>query len=301
MIFSRIIVCLLLLQSGLGVAWAEGDILANLRPLHPRLFVSTTTWDDLQARRKHSPTLDQLLRKQEQDGRALLAAPPVVYHKTGKRLLSVSREALKRILLWSFDYRLTGDDQFRVRAEQEMLAVAAFPDWNPSHFLDVGEMTAAMAIGYDWLYDPLSPASRQTIRQAIVDKGLRPGLDPKAKDCWWYTAEMNWNQVCLGGLTLGALAVANEEPELSRQILSQVRQYNPYGMKPYLAGGNYPEGPSYWSYGTTYQVLLLAALESGLGTDWNLSQSPGFLGTAYYPMATTGPTGLSFDYSDGDA
>ncbi len=27
----------------------------------------------------------------------------------------------------------------------------------------------------------------------------------------------------------------------------------------------YPEGPTYWGYGTTYQVILLAALKSALG------------------------------------
>jgi hypothetical protein len=37
-----------------------------------------------------------------------------------------------------------------------MLAAAAFSDWNPSHFLDVAEMTAALAIGYDWLYEEVS-------------------------------------------------------------------------------------------------------------------------------------------------
>ena len=30
-----------------------------------------------------------------------------------------------------------------------MLAIAQFADWNPSHFLDVAEMTMGMAIGYD--------------------------------------------------------------------------------------------------------------------------------------------------------
>ena len=53
----------------------------------------------------------------------------------------------------------------------EMKAVAAFPDWNPSHFLDVAEMTNALAIGYDWLYDDLTPTDRATIRAAIVEAG----------------------------------------------------------------------------------------------------------------------------------
>jgi hypothetical protein len=33
------------------------------------------------------------------------------------------------------------------------------------HFLDVAEMTMAVAIGYDWLYDDLSPASRAAIKK----------------------------------------------------------------------------------------------------------------------------------------
>ena len=53
-----------------------------------------------------------------------------------------------------------------------MLAAARFSDWNPSHFLDVAEMTFALAVGYDWLYDQLDRASRKEIRTAIVDKGV---------------------------------------------------------------------------------------------------------------------------------
>ena len=55
-----------------------------------------------------------------------------------------------------------------------MLAVARFSDWNPSHFLDTGEMTFALAVGYDWLYDQLGEASRAEIRKAIVEKGVPP-------------------------------------------------------------------------------------------------------------------------------
>ncbi len=33
-------------------------------------------------------------------------------------------------------------------------------------------MTAALAIGYDWLYGTLDPAVRTTIKTAIIKKGL---------------------------------------------------------------------------------------------------------------------------------
>ncbi len=58
----------------------------------------------------------------------------------GKRLLSVSRLVLKRIFYLSYAYRMTKEEKYAYRATQEMLSVSRFPDWNPSHFLDVGEM-----------------------------------------------------------------------------------------------------------------------------------------------------------------
>ena len=66
------------------------------------------------------------------------------------------RENLRRIFILSYAYRMTGKNEFLKRAESEMLKAASFSDWNPSHFLDVGEMTMALAIGYDWLYPQLS-------------------------------------------------------------------------------------------------------------------------------------------------
>jgi hypothetical protein len=195
-------------------------------------------------------------------------------------------------------YRLTGDRAFAERAEKEMLAVAAFTDWNPSHFLDVGEMTAALAIGYDWLNDVLPPETRTLIRAAIVKKGLEPGV-AETPQTSWHRAKNNWNQVCFGGLTLGALAVADEEPALPTRLLTLARKDIANGLQAYIPDGVYPEGPSYWGYGTSYQVLMIAALESALGNDWNLSRAPGFLASAGAYVQCLGPTGLAYNYSDG--
>ena len=69
-------------------------------------------------------------------------------------------------------------------------------------------------------------------------------------------------------------------------------------MKEYKPDGVYPEGPSYWQYGTSYNVLLIAALESALGTDFGVSESPGFLESGAFPLLMTGPTGEHFNFSD---
>jgi len=285
--------------AGIAAGSDPQDILANLRPEHPRLILTTNIWDGLLARRTNDAELSAILAKAVTDARSLLSAPPLVYQKEGKRLLAVSREAMRRIELCSFAYRLTGEKVFLDRAQEDMLTVAAFKDWNPSHFLDTAEMTAGLALGYDWLFDALPAETRATIRQAILDKGIKPGLSPSDAHNWWYSSQNNWNQVCFGGLTLGALAIADENPEVARELLTHTRQNNPNGLKPCSPDGIYPEGPGYWNYGTTYQVLMLSALQTALGTDWNLSASPGFLASAAALVEQTGPTGRPFNFSDG--
>ena len=273
------------------------SILAGLRPEHPRLMLTESDWKAFRAARGGSDTVARILAAAEKKARALLDKPPVIYKKEGRRLLSVSREAMRRIELCSFAYRLTNEKVFLARAEQEMLAVAAFADWNPSHFLDTAEMTAGLALGYDWLFADLSAATRATVRQAMIEKGLKLGIALEGKS--WQRATMNWNQVCFGGLALGALAIADEVPDLAGTLLRQAREYNPNGMKPYAPDGVYPEGPGYFNYGTGYEVMLISALESALGTDWNLSASPGFMQSAAAQMQLTGPGGQPFNFSDG--
>ena len=47
-------------------------------------------------------------------------------------------------------------------------------------------------------------------------------------------------------------------------------------MNQYAPDGGWAEGPGYWTYATHYTVCLLAALQTALGTDHGLSQTPGF-------------------------
>jgi hypothetical protein len=189
---------------------------------------------------------------------------------------------------------MTGDGKYVERARAEMVAVAGFSDWNPSHFLDVTEMTAAMGIGYDWFYGALDEDTRTLVRNAIVSKGLRPGRAAHS----WTKAVHNWNQVCNAGLTVGALAVAESEPALAAELIARAVNTVPLAMHEYGPDGAYPEGVSYWGYGTTFNVMLLAALQSTLGTDFGLTAQPGFLATADYMLHVFGPTGLPFNYSD---
>jgi len=226
----------------------------------------------------------------------MIALPPVERIQIGRRLLDKSREALRRIFFLSYAWRMTGEDKYFKRCETELLAVSKFSDWNPSHFLDVAEMTMAVAIGYDWLYPELSDDNKRIIGEAMVTKGLNPSMDPGYNG--WLRAEHNWNQVCNAGMTFGALAVAEDYPELSKKIVDRAILSIPLAMKGYEPDGAYPEGYNYWGYGTSFNVMFLSAIEKVFSTDFGLTKAPGFLQTSVFLENMTGVTGSCYNWGD---
>ncbi|HXK61166.1 MAG TPA: heparinase II/III family protein [Acidobacteriota bacterium] len=233
------------------------------------------------------------------ESEALLETAPVERVVVGRRLLAKSRECLRRVFLLSYSWRMTGEEKFAKRAEQELLAVSRFIDWNPSHFLDVAEMTMAAAIGYDWLYRVLPAETRLIVKEAIIQKGLEPSLESRYSG--WLQSSHNWNQVCNAGMTYGALAIFEDRPDLARQIIKRSIDSIPLAMKDYGPDGAYPEGYGYWGYGTNFNVMFLSALQKAFGHDFGLSGAPGFMRTAGYLQHMTGPSGLCFNYSDSGA
>lgn len=268
--------------------------LAALPLTHPRLFLDATA----QAALKHRIASDAFLQPIQAglvaEADRQLKSAPVERVLIGRRLLDKSRTALSRVLHLALAWRLTGNPAHLQRARAELVAVAGFSDWNPSHFLDVAEMTTAVAIGYDWLYPALDDATRTLLRTAIVEKGLEPSLKADS----WTRANNNWNQVCNAGMTIGALAVAEFRRELASTLIARAINTVPVSMHEYAPDGAYPEGPGYWAYGTTFNVLLISALESTLGRDFGLTAQPGFLPTADYFLHVVGPSGQTFNYAD---
>jgi hypothetical protein len=277
---------------------AQQDVIGNAAiPSHPRILLLKGEEKNILAAISRNNSLSTVHQAIIGASDQLLGTVPVERIKIGRRLLDKSREALRRIYFLSYAYRTTGQAKYAARAEKEMLAVSAFSDWNPSHFLDVAEMTMAMAIGYDWLYDYLPAGSKQTIKNAILEKGINPSLDPK-NNRNWLTVEHNWNQVCNTGIAYGAMAVYEDQPVLAKQVINRSIASVPAAMKDYGPDGIYPEGYSYWGYGTSFNVMFISALDKMFGTDFGLSAQPGFLHTGSFLENMTGPTGQPFNYSD---
>src|SRR5579862_9028566 len=150
---------------------APTDPLAHLRQDHPRLLFTDNDLARALAAAKTDPLRAELNKHIIATAEAILNAPPV-RKPDGETSQEQERYAVYNILTTAMAYRLTGDQRFLARAKKDLLTVAAFPDWNPQHFLAIGEMSFAAAIGYDWLYAKLNSDERAMIKKAMLENSL---------------------------------------------------------------------------------------------------------------------------------
>ncbi len=293
---NALIILLLTCFSGISFAQQSISVKTITDKQHPRILLLKGEERQIEQSIAGNPIWKKMHEAILKESDSIIELPPVERIQIGRRLLDKSREALRRIFHLSYAWRMTGEQKYFDRCEKEMLAIAKFSDWNPSHFLDVAEMTMAVAIGYDWLYPKLSAESKKTIREAIVYKGIYPSLDPKYNS--WLRVSNNWNQVCNAGMTFGALAVANDHPGLAQNIIDRAIASIPLSMNDYQPDGAYPEGYGYWGYGTSFNVMFLSAIEKALDSDFGLNSIPGFLQTAGFLQNMTGVTNICFNWGD---
>ena len=288
------------LSSAAG-AEARPEVLATLRAGHPRLFVTRESLERLRAGIRQDADRKALYAKLRRQADKTFREEPVRYELIGPRLLHVSRRCLHRVSTLALVYLVSGEAKYAERAWKELEAAAKFPDWHPQHFLDTAEMTCAFGIGYDWLYSFLSDAQRAQVRQAIVEKGLQEGLNcyrGRAGYGWWTRAHHNWSQVCNGGLAVGALAVADEEPAVAAAILDAGLKAVQGAMANFGVDGGWNEGPGYWGYTMRYTSMYLTALQSALGSMQGLEKTRGLAETGLFRIHFIGPTGRTFNFAD---
>ena len=265
--------------------------LAASKP-HPRLIFTKELEKKLRKQLAKDRDMRKFFEIIKADADSLLKKPPQERIMQGHRLLRVSRRVLERVLRLAMVYRLTDEKKYLKRAEQEMLAAAAFTDWNPKHWLDVAEMSTALAFGYDWLYDDLSPRTRKTIVNAMVKKGIAVYKGKKGTH--------NWNDVCNGSMIMTSLAIAETHPKQATDTMKIALDLLPQALDSYTKEGGHMEGPGwYWHYANLYSVPTIASMESACGTDFGFKDKfSGFMQGARFYLHMHGPTRYYYNYSD---
>ena len=223
--------------------------------------------------------------------------PPKERILTGVRLLEVSREMKRRIIYLSYMYRVTGEQKYKDRAVVEINAACNFSDWNPTHFLDVAEMSLGIGIGYDWLYNTLPDSTRTKIVSAIRAKGIDPSYNSSYNSVF-LNSTSNWNLVCHSGIMTASLATLEKESDCQK-VISRATTYMPTALAAYGPDGTYPEGYGYWIYGTSFAVIGIATLQHLYGNKYDTQLLPShFMKTPYYYENMIGSSGGCYSFGD---
>lgn len=234
-----------------------------------------------------------------------------------------------RIKAFSYVYRMTNDTKWVDRAFKELQVrvfvlrplflmctyffqnaagngTTAFgPDgddkWNPTHFLDTAEFSAAFGYAYDWLYDILTDEQKSQIRTSLIQYGLSRGVvaykntDNRFTGWWSSNIYGNWNCVCNGGLTVGALAILGDDTtgtaeQLLALTVDNAKSNCALAVSP---DGSWAETANYWYFGTTGHAEMASSLITATGSDYGLLDvNPNFQLTGLFHMHITGPGSL---------
>ena len=270
----------------------------NLRKTQPRLVLNSTIERSLKAKLKTDPVIQNMYAAIKLNAENIMTDPLLERKLTGRRLLSVSREMLYRINMLGMVYRMEGDPKVLQRINEEVLAVCGFSDWNPSHYLDVAEMSMAVAIAVDWTAGKLPKSTIELAKTALIEKGIKPSWPESEKNPGWSYGTNNWNQVCNGGMIAASIVIAEKDPELAAKTIWRALDGLPHSLVEYMPDGVYPEGSTYWSYGTSFSVVTAAMLESAFGSDFGHTTYPGFMESAVFRTLTNAPSGWYYNFAD---
>lgn len=152
------------------------------------------------------------------------------------------------------------------------------------------------------MYDAWTADQRNAIMWSIINLGLNYGLNSYTNESsgysWWQTTNGNWNCVCNGGLTMGALAILNEDPTGVAQRVLGYTVDNAAGncMQAVSSDGTWSETSDYWYFGSTATAQMISALQTATGSDHGLlDANPNYSKTGLFHMYGTGFV-QKFDY-----
>ena len=218
---------------------------------------------------------------------------------SGRRMLTMARDAFGRIFICAYAYRFTGEKRFLDCAEDLLNQICDFPDWNPGHYLDTSTLTQAAAIGYDWLYDCLSSETRSKLEQKVFKYSLDKCLTTYKG---YLNPNSGWNTTYTSGLIMGGIAFYEINPQLCNEMLVKAIASNRDGLKGVIGiDGSDHMGTMYWRNFIQMEMLIVSALQSAYGTDFGTSSYEGYRKTAKWYLYMVANSGLSFTYGDNNA
>ncbi len=272
-------------------------IKSKLSKASPRLILTPAIEKELKKKLSSDQIVKNYFEAIRLNSAQILNQPVLTRNVIGRRLLGTSREMLYRMTILSINYRLEKKPELLRKINDELVAVCNFTNWNPSHFLDVAEMSLAVSLAVDWVGEWLPKTTVEMAKTALIEKGIKPSFAGE-KAPGWVAGTNNWNQVCNGGMIAAAITIAEKDPELAAKTISRSLNGIPSALVQYYPSGVYPEGATYWDYGTSFTCVTSSMLESAFGTDFGIAAFPAFISSADFRILSGAPSGYYYNFAD---
>lgn len=267
----------------------------HLKKSGPKLALTPALERNLKRKIKSDPLVRNYYNALKANADDVITMPVLTRNVIGRRLLGTSRDMLHRVNVLGIAYIIEKDKKYLDKINEEVIAVSNFSDWNPSHFLDVAEMATAVALAIDWVGDDLPAATVKLAKEALIQKGIEPSWNGNKGRMY---GTNNWNQVCNAGMIAASLVIADQDIELAAKTIHRSLDGIPNGLMQYGPDGAYPEGSTYWGYGTAFTVLTSAMLKTAFKTDFGIGDYPAFKESADFRKLTIAPSGNYYNYAD---
>lgn len=266
---------------------------------HPRIIINKDDLEKIKSLYKTDSYMKKWGDRAIAEANKAFGTPEFKYELLVSEMKDVD-VALPMIMNLSMAYHLTGNTRYVARAWKMLENICLLDDWNPQSYLDVGELTAICAIGYDWLFDVLTEEQKTFIAQTMYKRGVERTYriyfnqvpSTEAYTTWW-DAKNNWNAVCNGGSMIGAMAIYERYPEVCADLIRNATRGLEYMMPTYYPYGTWEEGAGYWRYALQYVVYTITSFENTFGDDFGFLNTPGLDNTGWFGTALAGSTGMN--------
>ncbi len=156
-----------------------------------------------------------------------------------------------RIKALAAAYLITGDIKYAERAKKIVMHLTNWDYWTDRSYgrgkinacLDTGHITKCVGLFYDWCYDTLTEQERATIRDALIEKGIKMIM----ADVGRYPPETNGYAVLTAGLACAAVAIRPEDPS-GGEYLTKAIEFTKTSFNMCGKDGGLFEGPGYGTY-----------------------------------------------------
>lgn len=172
-----------------------------------------------------------------------------------------------------------------------------FKDWNPSHFLDTGEMAYIFGLAYDWTYDYMSQDERDKYAAVLIKKGIEPGQNYIRSYKGQQAYNNNWSAVNCSGIGTAAIAVFEYDKELCGQQIADSSRLIPIFINQMAPEGGFSEGISYWTLSWRFITNFTSSLKCSTGDDYGITDANGAKASMFFPMYMKGPSATADNFT----